>query len=281
MTSTSLRCSVRTLSFVFLAAFASNASTSSAPATATPVDLDALADKLAPEIDKAGVKSVAVVDFAVADERPSELGWYLANKLSDSIILKSPATLVVDRMKLQRIDRVSSPVLPTDTDELKRIGKMVATDTVASGKIEITPTDYVLTVVLVKVSDGSTVASVTHHLPHSRILDLLSPAGDHASNKPARAGVMGVGVPVCLYCPIPADSRKWTNNQPENVILSVVISASGAAEKITVVRSPGYTLSEMAVEAVSGWRLRPAPGDDGKPTPVIVPIEVTFKSLRT
>jgi hypothetical protein len=35
------------------------------------------------------------------------------------------------------------------------------------------------------------------------------------------------------------------------------------------------------VEAVSEWRLRPAPGDDGKPTPVIVPIEVTFKSLRT
>ena len=279
MTFASLRPSARILSLVLLAFCAFNGSTFAA--TSTPINLDALAEKLAPEIDKAGIKSIAVVDFVVADENPSELGWYLANKLSDSIILKSPATLVVDRMKLQRVDRVSSPVLLTDTDELMRIGKMVATDTVACGKIEITPNEYLITVMLVKVADGSTIASIAHHLPHSRILDLLSPAGDHASSKPARAGVMGVGVPVCLYCPTPGDTRHWTGNQPENVILNVVVSASGAAEKITVVRSPGYALSEMAVEAVSAWRLRPAPGEDGKPTPVIVPVEVTFKSLRT
>jgi TonB family protein len=279
MTSASLRCSVRTLSLVLLATFACKGSTYAA--AATPVDLDSLAEKLAPEIDKARIKSIAIVDFIVADERPNELSWYLADKLSDSIILKSPAILVVDRTKLQQIGIVSSPVAPTDTDALKRIGTKVAADTIASGKIEITSNEYVITVVLVKVSDGSTIASVTHHLPHSRMLDLLSPSGDHASTKPSRAGVMGVGVPVCLYCPIPADTRKWTGNQPENVILSVVVSASGAAEKITVVRSPGYFLSEQAVEAVSEWRLRPAPGDDGKPTPVIVPIEVTFKSLRT
>ena len=279
MTFAPLRDSARMLSLVFLAAFLFNVSTHAAPTT--PVDLDSLGEKLAPEIDKSGIKSIAVVDFVVADERPSELGWYLANKLSDSIILKSPATLIVDRMKLQQIGVVSAPVPPTDTDALKRIGATVSVDGVVSGKIEIAPNEYSITVVLMKVSDGSTIASVTHHLSHSRMLDLLSPAGDHASGKPARAGVMGVGVPVCLYCPIPADTRKWTGNQPENVILSVVISASGAAEKITVVRSPGYSLSEMAVEAVSGWRLRPAPGEDGKPTPVIVPIEVTFRSLRT
>ncbi len=276
MASVFLRSSLRILSIVFLSTFAFHGLTRAA--TATPVDLDSLAEKLAPEIDKVGVKSIAIVDFIVADERPSELGWYLANKLSDSIILKSPATLVVDRAKLQQLGLVSVPTLTADS--LRRIATAGA-DTVASGKIEITPGEYLITVTLEKVSDGSAIASVTHHLPHSRMLDLLSPAGDHASNKPARAGVLGVGVPVCLYCPIPADTRRWTGNQPENVILSVVISASGAAEKITVVRSPGYFLSEKAIEAVSGWRLRPAPGEDGKPTPVIVPIEVTFKSLRT
>jgi TonB family protein len=279
MTFASFRSSVRILSLVFLATFVFNGSTQAV--TAPPVDLDSLAEKLAPVIDKAGVKSIAVVDFVVADDRPSELGWYLADKLCDSIVLKSPATLVVDRAKLQQIGIVSSPVAPTDTDALKRIASSVAADTVAAGKIEITANEYVMTISLVKVSDGSTIASVTHHLPHSRMLDLLSPSGDHASTKPARAGVMGVGVPVCLYCPIPADTRKWTGNQPENVILNVIVSAAGTAEKITVVRSPGYFLSEQAVEAVSGWKLRPAPGDDGKPTPVIVPIEVTFKSLRT
>jgi TonB family protein len=277
MTFASLRPSLRTLSLVFLATFAFGGSTRAA--TATPVDLDSLAEKLAPEIDKSAVKSIAVIDFVSTDGIPTDLGWYLANKLSNSIAFKSPATLLIDRTKLQQLGLASN--LSVSSDDIKRIGTTSKADAIASGKIEITPEKFLLTVTLLKTADGSTITSVTHDLPHSRILDLLSPAGDHASSKPARAGIMGVGVPVCVYCPIPADTRKWTGNQPENVILSVVISVSGAAEKITVLRSPGYSLSEMAVEAVSGWKLRPAPGDDGKPTPVIVPIEVTFRSLRT
>jgi TonB family protein len=246
----------------------------------TPVDLDNLAEKLAPEIDKSSVKSIAVVDFVSADGMPTDLGWYLANKLSDSIALKSPATLIIDRTRLQQLGLASGP--SATADDLKRIGVGSNADAIASGKIEITPEKYLITVTLLKAADGSTLASVTHSLPHSRMLDLLSPAGDHALvAKPARAGVMGVGVPACLYCPVPANTAQWRSNQPQNVILQVVISIAGSAEKISVVRSPGYFLSERAVEAVSDWKFRPAPGEDGKPTTVIVPIEVTFKPLRT
>jgi TonB family protein len=272
-----LRVSARILSLVLLAAFVVNGSTHAA--TTIPVDLDSLAEKLAPEIEKSAVKSIAVIDFVSTDGTPTDLGWYLANKLSDGIALKSPATLLIDRTKLQQLGLASGPSI--SAEDLKRIGTTSKADAIASGTIEITPEKYLLTVTLLKTEDGSTITSVAYDLPHSRILDLLSPGGDHASSKPLRAGVMGVGVPVCVYCPIPADTRRWTTNQPENVILSVTISAAGTAEKITVVRSPGYFLSEKAIEAVSGWKLRPAPGEDGKPTPVIVPIEVTFRSLRT
>jgi TonB family protein len=247
---------------------------------ATPVDLDSLAEKLAPEIDKSAIKSIAVVDFVSADGTPTDLGWYLANKLSDGIAIKSPATLIIDRTRLQQLGLASGPSL--SAEDLKRIGTASNADAIASGKIEITPEKYLITVTLLKAADGSTLASVTHSLPHSRMLDLLSPAGDHALvAKPARAGVMGVGVPACLYCPVPANTNQWRSNQPQNVILQVVISIAGSAEKISVVRSPGYFLSERAVEAVSDWKFRPAPGEDGKPTTVIVPIEVTFKPLRT
>jgi TonB family protein len=247
---------------------------------ATPVDLDDLAARLAPEIDKAGVKSIAVIDFVAADQKPTDLGWYLANKLSDSITLKSPATVVVDRIRFQQL--LLASIDPGSADSLKRIGTTATADTVISGKIEITPEKYLLAITIRKVSDGSTITSVAYSLPHSRILDLLSPAGDHAlGTKAVRAGVMGVGVPVCLYCPIPADTARWRSNQPQNVVLQVVISRAGAAEKINVVTSPGYFLSERAIEAVSEWKFRPAPGEDGKPTTVVVPIEVTFKTLRS
>jgi TonB family protein len=276
MTSSSISHSKRLLLPIFLLCFAIPRL---AHATALPIDLDDLAARLAPEIDKAGVKSIAVVDFVAADEKPTELGWYLANKLSDSIIIKCPATLVVDRFQLQQLGVVSLPILMPDA--LKRVGASTHADTIVSGKIATTADGYLLTVALERVSDGSTITSIAHHLPHSRILDLLSPTGDHASTKPSRAGVMGVGVPECLYCPVPAETKRWRLNQGQNVILQVVISAAGTAEKINVVRSPGYLLSEHAAEAVSEWKFRPAPGEDGKPTVVVVPIEVDFKSSRT
>jgi TonB family protein len=276
LTFTSLRRSLRVLSLVFLSSFLFFGSSYAA----TPVDLDSLAEKLAPEIDKSGVKSIAVVDFVSTDGTPTDLGWYLANKLSDGIVLKSPAVLLVDRTRLQQLGLASG--LSLSADDLKRIGTASSTAAIVSGKIEITPEKYLITVTLLKTADGSTMASVTHSLPHSRMLDLLGPTGDHATSaKPVRAGVMGVGVPACLYCPVPANTAQWRSNQPQNVVLQVVISVAGAAEKISVVRSPGYFLSERAVEAVSEWKFRPAPGKDGKPTTVIVPIEVTFKTSRT
>jgi TonB family protein len=247
---------------------------------ATPIDLDDLAARLAPEMDKAGVKSVAVTDFVVMNEKLTDLGWYLSDKLADSIVLKSPSVLVFDRARLQQLGLASIDL--SAADALQRIATATGTDTLVSGRIEITPEKYVLNVTLTKVSDGSTITSVTYPLPHSRILDLLSPAGDHASPaKPARAGVMGVGVPACLYCPPPANTGRWRSNQPQNVVLTVIVSIAGTAEKISVLRSPGYFLSEQAIEAVSEWKFRPAPGENGKPTTVIVPIEVSFKTSRT
>lgn len=271
-----LRRSAPAFSLVFLFAFVFCVSSYAA----TPVDLDSLAEKLAPEIDKSGVKCIAVVDFVSADATATDLGWYLANKLSDSIAIKTPAVLIVDRTRLQQLGLASGT--SSSPDDLKKIGVATNADAIASGKIEITPEKYLITITLLKAADGATLASVSHSLPHSRMLDLLSPAGNHALvAKPARAGVMGVGVPACLFCPVPANTAQWRSNQPQNVILQVVISIAGSAEKISVVRSPGYFLSERAVEAVSDWKFRPAPGDDGKPTTVIVPIEVTFKPLRT
>jgi TonB family protein len=241
---------------------------------ATPVDLDDLAARLAPEIEKAGVKSVAVIDFVAADQNPTDLGWYLANKLSDSLITKGAAPTVVDRARLQQVGLATNASLSPNT--LKQIGTTTGADAILSGKIEITPEKYLLTITLLKIVDGSVVASTTHSLPHSRVLDLLSPSGANAATiKPTRAGVSGVGVPTCAY------SGRARISQTQTVELLVTISAAGTAEKISVIHSPGYFLTERAVETVSEWKFRPAPGTNGTPVPVAVPIDVTFKASRT
>jgi protein TonB len=93
-----------------------------------------------------------------------------------------------------------------------------------------------------------------------------------------RAGVNGVGVPVCLYCPIPQYSDEARKAKYQGtVVLQVTITTDGRAINISVVKGPGLGLEEKAIEAVKGWKFKPAVGPSGKPVATIVPIEVTFR----
>jgi len=93
-----------------------------------------------------------------------------------------------------------------------------------------------------------------------------------------RAGINGVGVPECIYCPAPQysdDARKA--KYMGSVVLQITVTADGRAVNISIVKDPGMGLGEKAVEAVRTWRFRPATGPSGKVVPVVVPIEVTFR----
>ncbi|MGB7281711.1 MAG: energy transducer TonB [Candidatus Acidiferrum sp.] len=93
-----------------------------------------------------------------------------------------------------------------------------------------------------------------------------------------RAGVNGVGVPECIYCPPPLysdDARKA--KYMGTVVLQVTITPDGRAINISIIKDPGMGLGEKAVESVRTWRFKPAEGPNGKIVPVEVPIEVTFR----
>jgi protein TonB len=95
-----------------------------------------------------------------------------------------------------------------------------------------------------------------------------------------RPGTGGVGYPSCVYCPDPKYSEEARKAKYQGtVVLQAVITPDGRATEIQVVKGPGLGLEEKAVEAVKQWRFKPANGPGGKPVPVIVPIEVTFRLL--
>ena len=243
---------------------------------------DDLAERLATEITKANAKSVAVADFLGTNGQKLDLGWYLASKLSDDLLAKAKNFRILDRAELTDTRITADDLISADS--LKRIAALWGVQTIVTGVVEISADQYLVTVTLRRAEDAVVVATASQMLPHSRILDLLSPAGAEVeATKPVGAGVMGVGVPVCTYCPIPgySDEARKARIQSATVVLMVTISTKGSAEKISVMKSPGYGLAEKAIENVSDWRFRPAPGKDGTPVPVAVPIEVTFRSSRT
>ena len=93
-----------------------------------------------------------------------------------------------------------------------------------------------------------------------------------------RAGVNGVGIPVCIYCPDPQYSEEARKAKFQGtVVLQVIITADGRASNISISKGVGLGLEEKAIEAVRGWKFKPAIGPSGKPVAVIVPIEVIFR----
>jgi protein TonB len=93
-----------------------------------------------------------------------------------------------------------------------------------------------------------------------------------------RAGVNGVGIPVCFYQPPPeySDEARKVKYQGA-VVVEGVIGLDGKISNIRVVKGVGMGLDENAVTAVKTWRCKPAAGPSGKPVATIVPIEVTFR----
>jgi len=86
--------------------------------------------------------------------------------------------------------------------------------------------------------------------------------------------------PGCLYCPQPQYTEDARRGGFEGVVtLKVVVGKDGRARDLEVTVSSGYpNLDQKAVDAVKGWRFKPALDSNGMPVNVITPITITFRT---
>jgi len=235
-------------------------------------DLAALNQKLADDIVKAKLRSVIVVDFQDAQGKPSTLGWYVADELSENWLAEKQKFRVLDRSELK-----DTKVEPTDlgAEMLKRLGSVWGVDAIITGAVETSPENYIVSATVRRAADNTTIASESIAAPHSRILDLLKQLPDPTSL--SRAGVNGVSIPMCITCPVAVYSdRAREANVRGTVVLDVLVSADGRTEIIAIRKGLGFGLTQKAIEAVSEWRFKPAATKEGEPVPLIVPVEVTW-----
>jgi TonB family protein len=96
-----------------------------------------------------------------------------------------------------------------------------------------------------------------------------------------RPGTDGVGYPRCLYCPAPKlPATTEEANRVRFVAVEAIIRPNGLATDIKVLKSAGSNLDEKAIEAVKGWRFKPALDQNGKPVPTITAIMVIFGEVK-
>jgi TonB family protein len=92
-----------------------------------------------------------------------------------------------------------------------------------------------------------------------------------------RAGVNGVGSPVCVYCPFPDYSQKARADKLEGmVLLDITVTLEGRPKTVVLVKGLGDGLDEKAIEAVKSWRFTLAKDSSGKPVATRVQVEVAF-----
>jgi len=73
-----------------------------------------------------------------------------------------------------------------------------------------------------------------------------------------RAGLNGVGSPMCIYCPQPEYSDEARKGKYQGtVLLDVTVTADGRVLNPQVLKGPGLGLEEKAMAQVKNWKMRP------------------------
>jgi TonB family protein len=244
-------------------------------------DVEDLAKHISKQIARAGMRSVVVADFVTPDGSRSMQGQYLADEFSERLERHQNSFTVADRKRLSsalRDTRLSANDLAA-TDSLQRIGNSLEAEAMVTGTVETAVAQYLVGVTVRRVKDGSVVAFGDQRVKRPASVDsmvLLDPNGP--GPRIAKAGVNGIGIPACLYCPPPEYTDKARAEKLQaNVILLVVINEGGRAGKIVVTKAGDDGLARRAIDAVRDWKFKPATDQQGKAVAVIVPIEVMFR----
>ncbi|HVS73841.1 MAG TPA: energy transducer TonB [Candidatus Acidoferrales bacterium] len=96
-----------------------------------------------------------------------------------------------------------------------------------------------------------------------------------------RAGEGGVSIPRCIYCPDPNYPESARLKKKEGlVLLKIVVGTDGRVSRIQVIKASGAEFADLAMAAANKFMFAPAKGPDGRPVPVVVNYQVTFKLFR-
>jgi TonB family protein len=266
-------------------------------------DFSSLAAEAAGAIDKASAgpmrTTVLVTDFEESSVPDSQLATVLTQNFSQSLRNHAHNFTVLDRTEIEAA--ISSRQLPAGALSSRGVTSCYAPDIGASiivgGRIACTAENVILDLDVRASAEGDGIFGKKISTPLTPQMEALKsqPAahtepifgedksvwakdGNSQTKIPhAWPAAPGYSSPACLYCPQARYSDAAVRAKiAGTLVLSVVIGADGAAQRISVQRALPCGLDQQAIEAVKGWRFRAATDPDGKPATVVQTIEVTF-----
>jgi len=156
-----------------------------------------LTRQIVPQILKLGKKRVAVVDFAQLDGQVSDLGRYLAEELSGSLVLADATLHVVDRQHLARIiaEQKLSAVGVTEPGNVQKIGQLAGADVLVTGSIVGLDERVRITAKLLSAGTAQIVGAAQTTVPDDGDVRTLAPNLSHGPEASAPSRVTPAPVP--------------------------------------------------------------------------------------
>jgi TonB family protein len=238
-----------------------------------------LAQQLAANLNKCGVKRIVIVDFEDPIKRVDEFGVWLADQLAAASRNPWGPIEVVDRKQIaakwEQL-RFEEPYTIEPDRRLHMAKAFGATLIEGSYSPAENGIGLQLGAAASAMPNGLIVKlamtdEMKAHL--TKPLESLGP-GDGVFT----AGVGGISVPACVYCPNPQFDRGELNGQSAGTVqLMIVIDANGRASDITVKKEFSRELDQDAINAVKHWKFKPATDVDGKPVATRTPVEIVFR----
>ncbi len=240
--------------------------------------LDDLASQITKELKPLKPHLVAVVDFRASDGADSPQGHYFAYLISEALRNHPKKKFVVAEHQSFDDDlaelHITGPLGPDPAHP--SINTSISADVLVIGTVERRGSVYVIQASPLLVAKNKIFSAVQQEIVRNEFLDSMVVSFPPNA---AKAGKDDAGMPSCVHCPDPSYNDLARGKKIQGAcVLTVLISAEGAAQQIRLEKMLGYGLDEKAYEAIKRWSFRPARRkSDDQPVAVIVPIEVTFR----
>jgi len=260
------------------------AAASRAQTSATSIDtaVSQLAARIAEPLQKLHATKVLFADLKGPDDQTHPVGRWLSDQLANSCNKDFPGLEIIIRPQHEEAaESVDAAGNQKQTfKSVEEWARSVGANVVVTGTFARFSNGIGISLRALSSSDPPrSLVEATGLIPASDLITGLSsePIPSPKGGVP-RAGVGGVGVPQCIYCPAPRYSGQARKAKVEGtVVLQVVVTTDGRATNVMIVKDPGNGLGMQAIESVREWKFKPALGPDGRPVAVICPVEVTFR----
>lgn len=242
-------------------------------------DIDHLAGQLAESLSTTNVKTILVLDFYAPDQSLKAAAKFVTARTELALGNQKQEFNIIEQRHLSSTQaaKLPPPGAPLSNDALE-VFKQLADAVVTGNALQNTPDTVTVAVEISRLVTGERLAAFEMPIPRSMLPD--TPAAvtlDSPESSQIVTGEDNVNFPRCLDCKTPQVTGETRAHQG-TVNLEVTVSEEGRAQQIGIIKMLGYGLDEIAIEAVRKWSFEPTI-KAGRPVPVTLPIEITFRSF--